>query len=136
MNCIQTCTDAVCIKECSDKPKRSSMAAFEQLVQLVACMHACTHACMHACVLCTYVCVRVRACARALVRPGVVRRGVGSTGERVRWVGEREIPVVVTHRLLLPTRTHHSYTTHTESLRGGGGGVLGKERGGWVRGRS
>ena len=34
-------------------------------------------------------------------------------GERVRWVGEREILVVVTQCLLLPTGTHHSYTTHT-----------------------
>ena len=33
--------------------------------------------------------------------------------------GEREIIVVVTQCLLLPTRTHHSYTTHTVSLRGG-----------------
>ena len=45
------------------------------------------------------------------------------------WVGEREILVVFTHCLLLPTRTHHSYTTHTESLivkGGGGGGCWGK----------
>ena len=33
-----------------------------------------------------------------------------------------EILVVVTQCLLLPTGTHHSYTTHTVSLRGGGGG--------------
>ena len=39
--------------------------------------------------------------------------GGGGAGERVRWVGEREILVVVTQRLLLPTGTHHSYTTHT-----------------------
>ena len=32
------------------------------------------------------------------------------------------ILVVVTQCLLLPTGTHHSYTTHTVSLRGGGGG--------------
>ena len=31
------------------------------------------------------------------------------------------ILVVVTQCLLLPTGTHHSYTTHTVSLRGGGG---------------
>ena len=43
-------------------------------------------------------------------------------GERVRWVGEREILVVVTQCLLLPTGTHHSYTTHTVSLRGAGRG--------------
>ena len=36
-------------------------------------------------------------------------------GERVRWVGEREILVVVTQCLLLLTRMHHSYTTHTVS---------------------
>ena len=39
--------------------------------------------------------------------------GGGVLGERVRWVGEREILVVVTQCLLLLTRTHHSYTTHT-----------------------
>ena len=33
-----------------------------------------------------------------------------------------EILVVVTQCLLLPTGTHHSYATHTVSLRGGGGG--------------
>ena len=44
-------------------------------------------------------------------------------GERVRWVGEREILVVVTQCLLLPTRMHHSYTTHTVLLTGEG--VLG-----------
>ena len=33
---------------------------------------------------------------------------------------EREILAVVTQCLLLPTRTHHSYTTHTISLVGGG----------------
>ena len=32
------------------------------------------------------------------------------------------ILVVVTQCLLLPTGTHHSYTTHTVSLRGVGGG--------------
>ena len=32
------------------------------------------------------------------------------------------ILVVVTQCLLLPTGTHHSYTTHTVSLRGGGRG--------------
>ena len=32
------------------------------------------------------------------------------------------ILVVVTQCLLLPTGTHHSYTTHTVSLSGGGGG--------------
>ena len=37
-------------------------------------------------------------------------------------MGEREILVVITQCLLLPTGTHHSYTTHTVSLRGGGGG--------------
>ena len=36
-------------------------------------------------------------------------------------VGEREILVVVTQCLLLLTRMHHSYTTHTVSLKGGGG---------------
>ena len=36
--------------------------------------------------------------------------------------GGGEILVVVTQCLLLPTGTHHSYTTHTVSLRGGGGG--------------
>ena len=35
--------------------------------------------------------------------------------------GGEEILVVVTQCLLLPTGTHHSYTTHTVSLRGGGG---------------
>ena len=35
--------------------------------------------------------------------------------------GGGEILVVVTQCLLLPTATHHSYTTHTVSLRGGGG---------------
>ena len=34
------------------------------------------------------------------------------------------ILVVVTQCLLLPTGTHHSYTTHTVSLRGGGGGEI------------
>ena len=34
--------------------------------------------------------------------------------------GGGEILVVVTQCLLLPTGTHHSYTTHTVSLRGGG----------------
>ena len=54
-------------------------------------------------------------------------------GERVRWVGEREILVVVTQCLLLPTRTHHSYTTRAVSLKGGGGGCWRKgEVGGWV----
>ena len=55
----------------------------------------------------------------------VVKGGGGrarGAGERVRWVGERATLVVVTQCLLLPTRTHHSYTTHTVSLRGGGGG--------------
>ena len=33
---------------------------------------------------------------------------------------EREI-LAVTQCLLLPTRTHHGYTTHTISLVGGGG---------------
>ena len=33
-------------------------------------------------------------------------------------MGEREI--LVTQCLLLPTRTHHSCTTHTVSLKGGG----------------
>ena len=38
-------------------------------------------------------------------------------------MGEREILVVVTQCLLLPTGTHHSYATHTVSLvRGGGAG--------------
>ena len=55
-------------------------------------------------------------------------------GERVRWVGEREILVVVTQCLLLLTRVHHSYTTHTVSLKGGGAGVLGKGWGGWLGG--
>ena len=36
--------------------------------------------------------------------------------------GGGEILVVVTQCLLLPTGTHHSYATHTVSLRGGGGG--------------
>ena len=36
--------------------------------------------------------------------------------------GGGEILVVVTQCLLLPTGTHHSYTTHTVSLRGGRGG--------------
>ena len=36
--------------------------------------------------------------------------------------GGGEILVVVTQCLLLPTGTLHSYTTHTVSLRGGGGG--------------
>ena len=40
----------------------------------------------------------------------------GGAGERVRWVGEREILVVVTQCLLLPIGTHHSYTTHTVPL--------------------
>ena len=35
-------------------------------------------------------------------------------------MGEREIIVVVTQCLLLPTKTHHSYTTHTVSLKGEG----------------
>ena len=35
--------------------------------------------------------------------------------------GGGEILVVGTQCLLLPTGTHHSYTTHTVSLRGGGG---------------
>ena len=43
-------------------------------------------------------------------------------------MGEREILVVVTQCLLLPTRTHHSYTTHNVSLRGGGGGGGAGER--------
>ena len=43
-------------------------------------------------------------------------------------MGEREIPVVVTQCLLLPTRTHHSYNTHTVPLREGGAG----ERVMWV----
>ena len=34
------------------------------------------------------------------------------------------ILVVVTQCLLLPTGTHHSYTTHTVSLRGGRGGII------------
>ena len=38
--------------------------------------------------------------------------------------GGGEILVVVTQCLLLPTGTHHSYTTHTLSLRGGGGGEI------------
>ena len=60
-------------------------------------------------------------------------------GERVKWLGERGVLVVVTQCLILLTRTHHSYTTHTVSLRGGGGegeGCRGKgEVGGWVRAR-
>ena len=36
--------------------------------------------------------------------------------------GGGEILVVVTQCLLPPTGTHHSYATHTVSLRGGGGG--------------
>ena len=58
-------------------------------------------------------------------------------------MGEREIPVVVTQCLLLLTRMHHSYTTHTVSLKGGGGeggcwgkGEVGGWVGGWMRGRS
>ena len=43
----------------------------------------------------------------------IIKGGGGGAGERVRWVGEREILVVVTQCLLLPTGTHHSYTTHT-----------------------
>ena len=39
-------------------------------------------------------------------------------------MGERES--LVTQCLLLPTRTHHSYTTHTVSLKGRGGGCCGK----------
>ena len=46
--------------------------------------------------------------------------GVGMAGRRERW--ELEILVVVTRCLLLLTRTHHSYTTHSVSL---GGGCLG-----------
>ena len=45
--------------------------------------------------------------------------------------GEKEILVVVTQCLLLPTGMHHSYTTHTVSLGGGGGGGTG-ERARWV----
>ena len=41
-------------------------------------------------------------------------------------MGEREILVVATQCLLLPTRMHHSYATHTVSLKeGGGGGAAG-----------
>ena len=50
----------------------------------------------------------------------VVTHGCGGAGAWVRWMGEREILVVVTQCLLLPartTRTHHSYTTHIKSLR-------------------
>ena len=47
----------------------------------------------------------------------IIEGGGGGGGE-----GEREILVVVAQCLLLPTGTHHSYTTHTVSLRGGGGG--------------
>ena len=43
--------------------------------------------------------------------------GCWGKGEVGRWVGEREILVVVTQCLLLPTGTHHSYTTHTVSLK-------------------
>ena len=39
--------------------------------------------------------------------------GCWGKGEVGGWVGEREILVVVTQCLLLPTGTHHSYTTHT-----------------------
>ena len=54
-------------------------------------------------------------------------KGGGGAEERVRWMGEREI--LVKQCLLLPTRTHHSYTTHAISLvRGGGAG----ERARWV----
>ena len=52
-------------------------------------------------------------------------------GERVKWLGERGILVVVTQCLILLTRTHHSYTTHTVSLRGGGARGAG-ERVRWV----
>ena len=56
-------------------------------------------------------------------------KGGGGAGERVRWVDEREILVVVTQCLLLPTRTHHGCTTHAvSSVRGGGAG----ERVRWV----
>ena len=48
--------------------------------------------------------------------------------------GGGEILVVVTQCLLLPAGMHHSYTTHTVSSEGRGGGrALGKGRGGWVR---
>ena len=47
---------------------------------------------------------------------------------------EREILVVVTQCLLLPTRTHHSYTTRAVSLKGGGGGCWGKGEVGEVGG--
>ena len=50
-------------------------------------------------------------------------------------MGEREIIVVVTQCLLLSPRTtrmHHSYSTHTKSLRGGAG----ERVSGWVIGRS
>ena len=49
-------------------------------------------------------------------------------------MGEREILVVATQCLLLPTRTHHNYTTHYCIIKGGG--VCAGERVGWVRGRS
>ena len=46
-------------------------------------------------------------------------KGGGVLGKECGWMGEREI--LVTQCLLLPTRTHQSYTTHTVSLKGGGG---------------
>ena len=46
--------------------------------------------------------------------------GCWGKGEVGGWVDEREILVVVTQCLILLTRMHHSYTTHTVSLKGGG----------------
>ena len=45
--------------------------------------------------------------------------------------GGGEILVVVTQCLLLPTGTHHSHTTHTVSLRGGGWEGVGGGGRGW-----
>ena len=57
--------------------------------------------------------------------------GGGDAGERVRWMGEREIQVVVTQCLLLRTRMHHSYITHAVSWWGGAGGGGGGGGVGW-----
>ena len=69
---------------------------------------------------------RAAGCARAHTRCQITLGRTGCWGR-----GEREIIVVVTQCLLLPTRTHHSYTTHTISLVGGGEGRAG-ERVRWV----